>query len=267
MGIIISGSSASGGSNAYTDAKIAALIGAASVNGDTLVELEALIALKENIIAAGTSGQYWAGTKTWVTLDKTAVGLANVDNTSDVNKPTSTAQAASIASAVSTHVGLADPHTQYALDTDLAAKQANIQIKDEGVAVGSSGGITTIDFVGTGVSVSNAGAVATVTISGGGGGGGTPIVTGIATVDFGATPTDEASVTVTGLSSLSVGSHKKAYIQSDDTTTDNTANAHHLFSYWGKVTCEYLSSTSMIIKCNLLIGLAKGTFKVHYEII
>ena len=51
-------------------------------------------------IAPGTTGQYWRGDKTWQMLDKTAVGLANVDNTSDVNKPVSTAQAAAIAAAV-----------------------------------------------------------------------------------------------------------------------------------------------------------------------
>lgn len=52
---------------------------------------------KENTIAAGTTAQYYRGDKTWVTLDKAAAGLANVDNTSDVNKPVSTAQATSIA--------------------------------------------------------------------------------------------------------------------------------------------------------------------------
>ncbi len=46
---------------------------------------------KEPTIAAGTSSQFWRGDKTWQTLDKTAVGLSNVDNTSDANKPVSTA--------------------------------------------------------------------------------------------------------------------------------------------------------------------------------
>jgi CRISPR-associated DxTHG motif protein len=47
--------------------------------------------LKENTITAGTSGQYYRGDKTFQTLDKTAVGLGNVDNTSDANKPISSA--------------------------------------------------------------------------------------------------------------------------------------------------------------------------------
>jgi hypothetical protein len=52
------------------------------------------LAGKEPTIAAGTTAQFWRGDKTWVTPDKTAVGLGNVDNTSDAAKPVSTAQAA-----------------------------------------------------------------------------------------------------------------------------------------------------------------------------
>jgi hypothetical protein len=42
--------------------------------------------LKEGVITAGTTAQYYRGDKTFQTLDKTAVGLGNVDNTSDANK-------------------------------------------------------------------------------------------------------------------------------------------------------------------------------------
>ncbi len=48
------------------------------------------LANKENTITAGTTAQYWRGDKTWQTLDKSAVGLGNVDNTSDADKPIST---------------------------------------------------------------------------------------------------------------------------------------------------------------------------------
>jgi hypothetical protein len=48
---------------------------------------------RQALIAAGTTAQYYRGDKTFQTLDKAAVGLANVDNTSDANKPVSTAQA------------------------------------------------------------------------------------------------------------------------------------------------------------------------------
>jgi hypothetical protein len=53
--------------------------------------LTASLNAKEGTIAAGSTGQYYRGDKTFQTLDKTAVGLANVDNTSDTNKPVSTA--------------------------------------------------------------------------------------------------------------------------------------------------------------------------------
>lgn len=46
---------------------------------------------KEGTITAGTTGQYWRGDKSFQTLDKAAVGLANVDNTTDANKPVSSA--------------------------------------------------------------------------------------------------------------------------------------------------------------------------------
>ena len=51
---------------------------------------------KEPAIPAGTSAQYIRGDKTLATLDKTAVGLGNVDNTSDVGKPISSAVQAAL---------------------------------------------------------------------------------------------------------------------------------------------------------------------------
>jgi hypothetical protein len=45
----------------------------------------------EPTITATTSADYYRGDKTFATLDKTAVGLGNVDNTTDANKPVSTA--------------------------------------------------------------------------------------------------------------------------------------------------------------------------------
>lgn len=59
--------------------------------------IQTQISGKEPTITAGTTSQYWRGDKSWQTLNSTAVGLGNVDNTSDVNKPVSTAQATAIA--------------------------------------------------------------------------------------------------------------------------------------------------------------------------
>ena len=51
---------------------------------------------KEPTITAGTTSQYYRGDKTFQTLDNAAVGLGNVDNTSDEDKPVSLAQANAI---------------------------------------------------------------------------------------------------------------------------------------------------------------------------
>lgn len=90
---------------AFVRTEVTNLINGAPGALDTLVELATALgndpnfastittslAGKEPTITAGTTAQYWRGDKSWQTLDKTAVGLANVDNTSDVNKPVSTA--------------------------------------------------------------------------------------------------------------------------------------------------------------------------------
>lgn len=49
------------------------------------------LAGKEATVVAGTTSQYYRGDKSWQTLNKAAVGLGNVDDTSDANKPISTA--------------------------------------------------------------------------------------------------------------------------------------------------------------------------------
>lgn len=63
----------------------------ASAGYATTSALTTGLAGKEPTITAGTTGQYRRGDKTWQTLDKTAVGLSSVDNTSDADKPVSTA--------------------------------------------------------------------------------------------------------------------------------------------------------------------------------
>lgn len=91
-------------------------------------------------------------------------------------------------------------------------------------------------------------------------------VKGTATIDFGVTSTDTGSILVTGLTGLTTAHYKYAFIQSDDSTVDNTANDHKLLSRWGKLVCEYTSSTSMTIYCDLDIGEVTGTFKIRYII-
>jgi hypothetical protein len=70
---------------------------------------------------------------------KAQVGLANVDNTSDLAKPVSTATQTALdgketsgaaTAAVAAHVALADPHAQYALESSLATVATSGQYSD-----------------------------------------------------------------------------------------------------------------------------------------
>ncbi len=103
------------------------------------------IATKEAAITAGTTAQVWRGDKTWVTADKTLVGLANVDNTSDANKPVSSATNTALAlkaplaspaftgtptGITATHVGLGNvTNTSDANKPVSTAQQAALDLK------------------------------------------------------------------------------------------------------------------------------------------
>lgn len=77
-----------------TASAAAALQTARTINGVSFngtANITVADSTKEPVITAGTASQFWRGDKSWQTLDKTAVGLGNVDNTSDAGKPVSTA--------------------------------------------------------------------------------------------------------------------------------------------------------------------------------
>lgn len=97
-----------------------------------------LFSNKEPAITAGTTGQYYSGDKTFQPLNKAAVGLGNVDDTSDANKPISTA-------------------TQTAINTKLNAPTANGIV----VHTGTSSSVER-SFLGTAgrISITNADGVA-----------------------------------------------------------------------------------------------------------
>lgn len=87
-----------------TDARIQSVVGAAPAALDTLVEIATQLASDESAAATLTSAvstkaplasPTFTGTVSGITASM--VGLANVNNTSDANKPVSTAQAAAIA--------------------------------------------------------------------------------------------------------------------------------------------------------------------------
>ncbi len=84
-------STVSGGASPATSSSLGTVQLAGDLGGVATAPTVPGLATKEPTITAGTTSQYWRGDKSWQTLDKSAVGLANVDNTSDTNKPVSTA--------------------------------------------------------------------------------------------------------------------------------------------------------------------------------
>ena len=64
---------------------------ASSIKYPTVDAVNVGLLTKEPTITSGTSSEYWRGDKTFQTLDKLVVGLENVDNTSDADKPVSIA--------------------------------------------------------------------------------------------------------------------------------------------------------------------------------
>ena len=129
--------------DAVTNAKIASgvdavKIGAGAVDNTEFGYLNGVTSAiqtqldgKEATITAGTTGQYYRGDKTFQTLDKTAVGLSNVDNTSDLNKPISTATQTALDGKQATITGAATT-----IDTeDLTASRALVSDGSGKVAV------------------------------------------------------------------------------------------------------------------------------------
>jgi len=85
------------GIDAWSDLDYMPLGGSSTWGGITgtlsdQTDLQNALNAKEPTITAGATSQYYRGDKSFQTLDKNAVGLGNIDNTSDVNKPISTAQ-------------------------------------------------------------------------------------------------------------------------------------------------------------------------------
>lgn len=161
--------------NTSINSAVAAVVAASPATLDTLNELAAALANdpnfattitaalggKEPLITGGTTAQYWRGDKSFQTLDKAAVGLSAVDNTSDVNKPVSGPQATALApkaplasptftgtvnGVTKAMVGLsAVDNTSDANKPVSTAQQTALNLKADNTAVGD----TTTDYVAT----------------------------------------------------------------------------------------------------------------------
>jgi hypothetical protein len=95
---------------------------------------------KESTITATTSADYYRGDKTFQALNKAAVGLSNVDNTSDASKPVSTA-------------------TQTALDAKVAGAASSVD--SEVMLFSGTGGKTAKRATGSGFAKLSSGVLST----------------------------------------------------------------------------------------------------------
>jgi hypothetical protein len=89
------------------------------------------------------------------------------------------------------------------------------------------------------------------------------MATGTATLDFGATPADEASVDVTGQSGLTSGSFIEAFFMRE-TTASNGADEHEEAASLCPLNCEYLSASSFRIHAHPIAALGLGMFTVRW---
>lgn len=96
-----------------------------------ITDLTTTVGGKESSIAAGTTAQYFRGDKTWQTLNKSVVGLSSVDNTSDTNKPISTATATALSNKIeSSEKGAANGVATLGSDSKIPAAQLPSYVDD-----------------------------------------------------------------------------------------------------------------------------------------
>ena len=88
---------------------------------------------------------------------------------------------------------------------------------------------------------------------------------GTATLDFGAYPgSNEATVVVTGQTSIGATSKAEAYIMGGDSTVDHTANDHRYFPLFTALTCDAMvAGTGFTIYATSTEKL-QGTFLVRW---
>lgn len=98
------------------------------------------------------------------------------------------------------------------------------------------------------------------------GGSGSGPVSGTCLVDFGATPTDEASLVITGLTDMTTATHIWLYVQDDDTSANNAAIDHTTLGYFSKCSASArVAATGFTANIRLLAGRAIGIYKLHYS--
>jgi len=88
---------------------------------------------------------------------------------------------------------------------------------------------------------------------------------GTATLDFGATPTDEATVAVTGQAGIIAGSHVEAFFMRETTGGENGVEDHEgMAIYCRLVVGAIVAGTGFTIFATMLAGYATGQFNVRW---
>jgi hypothetical protein len=86
--------------------------------------------------------------------------------------------------------------------------------------------------------------------------------TATTTVDFGATPVDGKTFTITD-AGVSAVSYVEAYIQSNDTTANNTADDHRVAAASMRLSCEP-GAGQFNLEAHMIFGLVTGLIKIRY---
>lgn len=86
---------------------------------------------------------------------------------------------------------------------------------------------------------------------------------GTATIDFGSTPTDEATVTVTGQTDLQTADHIEAWVMRD-TTADNGEEAHAALAEEINLICDQDAAADAFTIYARTGAKATGTYKVRW---
>ena len=88
---------------------------------------------------------------------------------------------------------------------------------------------------------------------------------GTATINFGAFPgSNEASVAVTGQTSISATSKAEAYIMADDTSGTHTASDHRYVGLWLALTCGTPTAATGFTIYGRSTEKLQGTFAIRW---
>jgi hypothetical protein len=89
-------------------------------------------------------------------------------------------------------------------------------------------------------------------------------VVGTAILDFTSTPSEEATVVVSGQAGLISTTHIESWIQHGDSTATNGIDEHAEFGELCPLACKWTVDGSFEIKAMPIAILGIGTFQVHW---